>query len=159
MAAAVFWLVMPHGECLAGETGRVTRITCSSLEMMLRFDPNIFLVDVREPDELQGPLGHLDMAHNIPLEVILSGKARLPGAKSLVFICRSGRRSRLAAEYMAGQGISSYWVQGGMIEWRHLNVDDMAPREFRSVPQIPPSREEQGPRETPVHILDQDMGC
>lgn len=143
----------------AEEIGTVTPIRCSSLDMMLRFDPNMVLIDVRKSKELTGPLGNISKACNIPLKQILSDKAVLPADKSLVFICRTGPRSCKAAEHAAKQGRTAYWVQGGMTAWKNEKIiTNKQQAKPKPVPKAPLMRKEDK-EETPVHILDQDMGC
>jgi rhodanese-related sulfurtransferase len=75
------------------------------------------LVDVREPHELSGPLGRVPEAENIPLLKLLSDP-RLDGSAPLVLICRSGRRSSLAARELASRGVDVVAsVEGGMLAW------------------------------------------
>lgn len=81
-------------------------------------NPGAFrLVDVREPHELSGPLGRVEEAENIPLLQLLADPT-LDGAAPLVLICRSGRRSSLAARELASRGVDVVAsVEGGMLAW------------------------------------------
>ena len=88
--------------------GKVTEISCDSLAMMLKFDPNLILVDVREPQELTGPLGTIDGSINIPLKLLSIKGKELSTDKTLVFICRNHRRSKVAAWAMAAMGRDAY---------------------------------------------------
>ena len=58
------------------------------------------LIDVREPHELAGPLGHIEGAENIPLLSLLGQASSVPKEQPLVLVCRSGNRSALAATCM-----------------------------------------------------------
>lgn len=77
------------------------------------------LVDVREPHELAGPLGAIEGAENVPLQQVLT--AGLPDdvpGQPVVLVCRSGRRSALAATALESGGrtpVAS--VEGGMLAW------------------------------------------
>ncbi|MGW5278056.1 rhodanese-like domain-containing protein [Streptomyces collinus] len=78
------------------------------------------LLDVREPDEWRA--GHAPGAVHLPLSELsgLSAGAGLPAAahaRPLVVICRSGNRSRRAAELLAARGADAVDVIGGMREW------------------------------------------
>lgn len=56
---------------------------------------NILIVDVREEDEYA--MGHIPGAMNLPLSCLHD--ADFPENKDVVFYCRSGYRSQIAAEY------------------------------------------------------------
>jgi len=78
---------------------------------------SVRLVDVREPHELAGPLGKVEGAENIPLLTLLSSPME-DGAVPLVLLCRSGRRSALAARELAARGFDVVAsVEGGMLAW------------------------------------------
>lgn len=75
------------------------------------------LLDVREAHEWRA--GHAPRAVHLPLPALAAG-AGLPAdaqARPLVVICRSGNRSRQAAELLAARGAEAVDVIGGMGEW------------------------------------------
>ncbi|MEU8991359.1 rhodanese-like domain-containing protein [Streptomyces sp. NPDC048558] len=75
------------------------------------------LLDVREPYEWQA--GHAPRAVHLPLSALAAG-AGLPAeaqARPLVVICRSGNRSRRAAELLVARGARAVDVIGGMGDW------------------------------------------
>ncbi|MFI0537485.1 rhodanese-like domain-containing protein [Streptomyces sp. RP5T] len=75
------------------------------------------LLDVREPWEWQA--GHAPRAVHLPLSALTAG-AGLPGraqARPLIVICRSGNRSRQAAELLVARGAQAVDVVGGMRDW------------------------------------------
>lgn len=75
------------------------------------------LLDVREPYEWQA--GHAPRAVHVPLSALAAG-AGLPAsaqARPLVVICRSGNRSRQAAELLVARGAEAVDVIGGMRDW------------------------------------------
>ncbi|MFJ3875844.1 rhodanese-like domain-containing protein [Streptomyces sp. NPDC090077] len=80
-------------------------------------DGDGLLVDVRERAEWNA--GHAPGAVHLPLSLLVTG-AGLPTAargRPLVVICRSGQRSRRAAELLAGRGARAVDVRGGMSAW------------------------------------------
>ncbi|WP_121750989.1 rhodanese-like domain-containing protein [Streptomyces sp. E2N166] len=75
------------------------------------------LLDVR--DKWEWKAGHAPGALNVPLAGFLAG-GPLPEAAQgcpLVVICRSGSRSRQAAELLAERGADAVDVEGGMKAW------------------------------------------
>lgn len=77
------------------------------------------LVDVREPMELQGELGVIKGARNIPLSALATRLGELDKSGSYVVICRSGHRSASACGTMTKAGFEKvYNVTGGMMGYR-----------------------------------------
>jgi rhodanese-related sulfurtransferase len=75
------------------------------------------LLDVREPYEWQA--GHAPRAVHLSLSALAAG-AGLPAhaqARPLIVICRSGNRSRQAAELLVARGSQAVDVVGGMRDW------------------------------------------
>jgi rhodanese-related sulfurtransferase len=75
------------------------------------------LLDVREPYEWQ--TGHAPRAVHLPLSALAAG-AGLPThaqARPRIVICRSGNRSRQAAELLVARGAVAVDVIGGMRDW------------------------------------------
>lgn len=83
-------------------------------------DKTYTLVDVREPSELIGPLGHIKGVINIPLNNIISDPFVLNPYKdtTIIFICRTGHRSRLAADKAGLAGFAALNMLGGMTAWK-----------------------------------------
>jgi adenylyltransferase/sulfurtransferase len=74
------------------------------------------LVDVREEREYAA--GHLTGSVNIPLNDLAARLKELPEDPTVVFICRSGRRSQAACEISARGGIQSVSnLEGGLVAW------------------------------------------
>ena len=76
------------------------------------------LVDVREPDEYRGELGHIGGSSLVPLGTLRSAASTLDPKRPVVLICRSGGRSGRAAVDLLGMGFSRVAsLRGGMIAW------------------------------------------
>src|SRR5437763_17082217 len=78
------------------------------------------LVDVRGPDEFDGPLGHIGGARNIPLaELPAHTKALAAEGRPLVMVCLTDKRSSQAAAELVAAGKQDVAVlRGGMKGWR-----------------------------------------
>ncbi len=76
------------------------------------------LVDVREPDEFVGPLGHLGGADLVPLSTLADAATAWDRQAPILLICRSGVRSARAATLLAGMGFRNLFnLMGGMLAW------------------------------------------
>lgn len=90
---------------------------------LLQNSPSIYMVDVRQPEEYTGELGHVKDAVLIPLGELPSKIKTLPSNKTIVFICRSGGRSAQACAFAKQQGFNEiYNMKGGMLEWNNLSL-------------------------------------
>jgi glyoxylase-like metal-dependent hydrolase (beta-lactamase superfamily II)/rhodanese-related sulfurtransferase len=77
------------------------------------------LVDVREPAEFTGALGHIAGAKLIPLGFLLSSTENLSKEKPVVVVCRSGARSAQATVLLRNAGFARVAnLAGGMLRWR-----------------------------------------
>jgi sulfur dioxygenase len=77
------------------------------------------IVDVREPNEFNGPLGHVAEARLIPLGVLTERAAELSKERPLVTVCRSGARSAQASILLGKAGFARVAnLSGGMLRWR-----------------------------------------
>jgi rhodanese-related sulfurtransferase len=74
------------------------------------------IVDVREPDEYVGELGHIPEAELVPLATVEAKAASWDKAAEVVLVCRSGGRSGRAAAALAQKGFSKLVnMAGGML--------------------------------------------
>src|SRR6476646_5003434 len=78
------------------------------------------IIDVRGPDEFDGPLGHIEGALNIPLAGLSARTSELARARCpIVLVCLTDKRSSQAAAELTGAGIRDVAVlRGGMRGWR-----------------------------------------
>jgi glyoxylase-like metal-dependent hydrolase (beta-lactamase superfamily II)/rhodanese-related sulfurtransferase len=80
---------------------------------------DVQIVDVREPDEFDGPLGHIHNAIPIPLGALIQRTAELNRNRPIVTVCRSGGRSAQAVVILQKAGFSEVAnLAGGMLRWR-----------------------------------------
>jgi rhodanese-related sulfurtransferase len=81
--------------------------------------PQVRRIDVREPEEYTGPLGHLPGSELVPLGTLEAASASWPREEPLLLICRSGGRSAKAAQALAQRGFKHlYNLAGGMLAVR-----------------------------------------
>jgi hydroxyacylglutathione hydrolase len=84
----------------------------------------VFLVDVRQPDEFTSDLGHIPGATLIVLDTLSEHFAEIPKDKTVVFVCRSGGRSARATAMAKEAGFTHvYNLKGGMILWNELHFE------------------------------------
>lgn len=80
--------------------------------------PSVLVLDVREPDEFRGELGHVASSQLIPLQTLEAHAATLSRDRPIVTICRSGGRSGKAALALHAFGFGQVGsLRGGLIEW------------------------------------------
>lgn len=81
------------------------------------------IVDVRQPEEFKGELGHIPGARLIVLDTLPVRLIDIPKDKPIVFVCRSGARSARAAVFVSEQGFKNvYNMKGGMLLWNDLHL-------------------------------------
>jgi rhodanese-related sulfurtransferase len=73
------------------------------------------LVDVRTNAEWEA--GHLAGARHVPLEQVGTVAGEIDQSQPVVFYCRVGERSALAAEAFRGAGFDAYTMAGGLVAW------------------------------------------
>jgi rhodanese-related sulfurtransferase len=73
------------------------------------------IVDVRTREEYDG--GHLKGALLIPVQELEGRVDELPKDKPVIVYCRSGSRSRSAAEILIANGFTMVYDMGGIISW------------------------------------------
>lgn len=84
----------------------------------------LFVLDVREPEELRGELGAIPNAHVVPLGQLRARLDELPKDQPIVVVCRSGGRSAQACTILETNGFTQVAnLDGGMIKWRSLRPD------------------------------------
>jgi len=77
------------------------------------------ILDVRELDEFNGPLGHIPGASLVPLGTLAENAAKLGREKPIVVVCRSGARSAQATLMLGKAGFEKVAnLSGGMLRWR-----------------------------------------
>ena len=77
------------------------------------------IVDVREPHEFVGELGHIEGAESIPAGEIAQAALDWSFDTPLLVVCRSGRRSRGICDQLINRGFRNVVnLRGGMVDYR-----------------------------------------
>lgn len=80
---------------------------------------DVQIIDVREPAEFNGPLGHVPGARLVPLGKLTDATEGISKERPAVIVCRSGARSAQATVLLAKAGYSKVAnLSGGMLRWR-----------------------------------------
>lgn len=116
----------PQPEPVVTNTYQVSKSSLSAKELVERLQAgeDLFVLDVREPEELHGPLGALPNVRNIPLGQISQQAETIPQDREVVVICRTGSRSRSAIQWLTSLGYKNLRnLNGGMSAVRRLLPD------------------------------------
>jgi rhodanese-related sulfurtransferase len=75
------------------------------------------VIDVREPAEFRGELGHVPGSELVPVGQVEAAAVSWDRTEPIVLVCRSGARSARVAKILSGMGFSVIDMQGGMIAY------------------------------------------
>jgi sulfur dioxygenase len=79
----------------------------------------VFILDVREEHEFEGPLGHIAGAHLIPLGDLAERAGEVSRDKPVITVCRAGGRSAQATVILRRADFKDVAnLAGGMLRWR-----------------------------------------
>ena len=99
------------------EANTYRQITMQEAVEMMEKEENYIILDVRTHEEFAA--GHIPGAIVIPHDEIEErAESEIPEKDVPVFVyCRSGRRSKIAAEALVSLGYSEVYEFGGIIDW------------------------------------------
>lgn len=83
------------------------------------------VLDVREPEEFVGDLGHIQGALLVPLDLLVSRLPKLSGyaEREVIVVCRAGARSASACALLRKAGFRSVKnLDGGMLGWKKAGL-------------------------------------
>ncbi|MCH7732604.1 MAG: rhodanese-like domain-containing protein [Candidatus Marinimicrobia bacterium] len=97
-------------------------ISVEELKSRLDNKKDLVLLDVRTPEEFDGPLGHLEGAILIPVQELEFRIDELDDyqEREIIVYCRSGNRSRTASELLSAYGFQVTNLEGGMKAWNAM---------------------------------------
>ena len=107
------------GGCAAQPTEKASyrQISMEEAVTMMAEETDYIILDVRRADEYAG--GHIPSAINIANESIGTDEIpELPDKDKLILVyCRSGNRSKQAAQKLIGLGYTNIVEFGGILDW------------------------------------------
>ena len=104
------------------QTNTYRQISMDEAVAMMAEESGYIILDVRTPEEFAEK--HIPNAINVPNEMIGTGEiSALPDKDQLIMVyCRSGRRSKEAAEKLVKLGYTNIVEFGGIIDWKGETV-------------------------------------
>lgn len=106
------------------QTNTYRSITMDEAVTMMSQETGYIILDVRRPDEFSA--GHIPNAINVPNETIGTAEIpELPDKDQFIMVyCRSGRRSKEAAEKLVKLGYTNIVEFGGILDWKgEITID------------------------------------
>ena len=111
-------LLTACGQDKENDQGAVyVNITAEEAKEIMDTEEGYVILDVREQDEYDA--GHISGAILIPYtQIEAKANEMLPDKDQLILVyCRSGRRSKIAAEALAELGYTNIKEFGGILDW------------------------------------------
>ena len=111
-------LLTACGQDKENDQGAVyVNITAEEAKEIMDTEEGYVILDVREQDEYDA--GHISGAILIPFtQIEAKANEMLPDKDQLILVyCRSGRRSKIAAEALAELGYTNIKEFGGILDW------------------------------------------
>lgn len=96
-----------------------TDIDPAQLVDLLERGEQVQVVDVREPYEREA--GHIADTRHIPMVELTSRAAEIDRELPVVFYCRVGARSDMAAQAFRASGYTALSMRGGLVRWADEN--------------------------------------
>ena len=116
LLAAIGVILLLTG-CGGKKTPAYRQVNPEEAAAMMESETDYILLDVRTQQEYEQ--GHIPGAICVPNEAIGSGEiSELPDKEQLILVyCRSGNRSKQAAEKLANAGYTNVVEFGGILSW------------------------------------------
>ncbi|MFO0595853.1 MAG: rhodanese-like domain-containing protein [Myxococcaceae bacterium] len=87
-------------------------------QLPVPFPAGVRVVDVREPSEFTGPLGHIAGAALVPMGAVMAEAHAWDKNAEVLLICKSGGRSSNVAQALTRLGFTKAMnLVGGMMAW------------------------------------------
>lgn len=115
----------PAAETAAHEKAEVaeaTELDVDSLKQRLDAGEEVFVLDVRRPEELEQE-GLIEGSVNIPIDDLEARLAEVPKDKPLAVYCHMGGRASRAAAVLRENGYTEPIEYGGITAWKEKGYD------------------------------------
>lgn len=119
IAAAVVLIAV---SCLSPKKG-YRSVTAEEFSDIISNDPEVQILDVRTPAEYDE--GHIYNAINVDVKSAQFEKqveVAVSKERLVAVYCRSGRRSKTAADFLVSKGYDVVDLNNGFNEWQSLNL-------------------------------------
>ena len=118
---ALLTFALPFGcvGCSDGGSATYDQISGAEAKALMDSESGYIIIDARTQSEYDG--GHIPGAILIPeYEIADRAEKELPDKDQLILVyCRSGRRSKIAAEELVKLGYTNVKEFGGIIDWEY----------------------------------------
>ncbi len=108
------------------EVAQVTQMDPAALKARLDAGEKIFLLDVRNPEELVEH-GQIEGAVNIPIDELEARLAEVPKDQPIVTYCMVGGRASRAADTLREAGYDQPIQSGGITAWKEAGLEVVQP--------------------------------
>ena len=122
--ALLLFLLVFSGCAAKSEKASYRQVSTDEAINIMKEEKDYIILDVRTPEEYKSK--HIPGAINIPNETIGTEEVpELPDKEQLIMIyCRSGNRSKQAADKLAAQGYTNIVEFGGINDWTGETVTE-----------------------------------
>ena len=118
---ALLTFALPFGcvGCSSGGSASYDQISGAEAKALMDSESGYIIIDARTQEEYDQ--GHIPGAIMIPeYEIADRAEKELPDKDQLILVyCRSGRRSKIAAEELVKLGYTNVKEFGGIIDWEY----------------------------------------
>ena len=98
-----------------GDRSAAIEIDPERLAAWLGEEPDLQVIDVREPYEREA--GHIAGTRHVELVGLTAAAPTVETSRPVVFYCRVGARSLMAAQAFRAAGYEAYSMAGGLTRW------------------------------------------
>ena len=105
--------------CSSGDSATYDQISGAEAKALMDSESDYIIIDARTQEEYD--VGHISGAIMIPeYEIADRAEKELPNKDQQILVyCRSGRRSKIAAEALVKLGYTNVKEFGGIIDWEY----------------------------------------
>ena len=114
-------IALGFSSAVAANAGEFTSLSVTQFATAIKND-SVVVVDVRTPAEYKS--GYIKGAQNIDMKSadFQTEAAKLDKKKKIAVYCRSGKRSKIAANALADMGYMVIELNSGMLGWQNASM-------------------------------------